>query len=218
MSAPVVVSRIQNRRGTQTQFNALYPPGYAGVGGYGSIPGFNSTNFPNVLMPGELALVTDTRRSFIGNLNGEYIELAELTAGGEFLEPLVIPLPPAALWTIITPLTIELTASPFNNILYSITDNPSPNWDSVGTNFSRNGELQITSTVPFAPILNPPFPPITPVTLTDTGTEINTVLPNSISFMAQYNITNTQIEILYMHDFAGPLTFSTNTVKWIPFV
>lgn len=34
MATPVLVSRIQNRRGTQAQFDALYPPGYTGVGGY----------------------------------------------------------------------------------------------------------------------------------------------------------------------------------------
>jgi hypothetical protein len=37
MASPVVVSRIQNRRGTQAQFNALYPPGYNGIGGFGNI-------------------------------------------------------------------------------------------------------------------------------------------------------------------------------------
>lgn len=78
MAAPVVVSRIQSRRGTQAQFDALYPLGYSGIGGYGSLPGFNSTNYPNVLMPGELALCTDTRRVFLGNLNAEYLEFALL--------------------------------------------------------------------------------------------------------------------------------------------
>ena len=75
MASPVVVSRIQNRRGTQVQFDALYPVGYTGIGGYGSLPGFNVTNFPDVLLPGELAFCTDTRRLFIGNINGEYTEV-----------------------------------------------------------------------------------------------------------------------------------------------
>jgi hypothetical protein len=147
MSTPVVISRIQNRRGTQIQFNALYPVGYNGIGGFGSIfaakttiaasgtgtsatitftggsfvvgstitvvgvtpsgyngtyivdsavgntvtyacsatgaqtvsgqayPTYNSILFPGVLQPGEVALLTDTRRFFVGNLNGEYIEL-----------------------------------------------------------------------------------------------------------------------------------------------
>lgn len=66
---PVVVSRIQNRRGTQADFDNLYPPGYTGTGG---------AIGPDILQPGELALCTDTRRVFIGNINGEYIELATL--------------------------------------------------------------------------------------------------------------------------------------------
>src|SRR5271165_5499288 len=36
MAEPVVVSRIQNRRGLQADFNALYPPGYQGTGGFES--------------------------------------------------------------------------------------------------------------------------------------------------------------------------------------
>jgi len=72
MASPVTVSRIQNRRGTQAQFNALYPPGYTGTGPV------NINLYPNILMPGELALCTDTRRVFLGNLSGEYIELATI--------------------------------------------------------------------------------------------------------------------------------------------
>lgn len=76
MASPVVVTRIQNRRGTQAQFDALYPPGYTGVGGYGSIVGFNATNFPDVLLPGEMAFCTDTRNVFLGNVNAEYVQLS----------------------------------------------------------------------------------------------------------------------------------------------
>jgi hypothetical protein len=215
MATPVVVSRIQNRRGSQTQFSALYPPGYNGIGGYGSIPGFNSTNFPNVLQPGELALVEDTRRAIIGNLNGEYVELAEASIGGITLAPLVVQLSPQPIFTIIPQLTYLTT--PFTTFLYDITDSLSPDWNTVGTNFAKNGQMQITATTNFAPIPNPPFPPLTPVTLVDTGSEINKVLPNNISFEARYDITFTHIEIFYMHDFAGPLTFSTGTIKWLPF-
>jgi len=84
MTSPVVSSRIQNRRGTQDQFNGvsgIYPDGYDGVGGYGSQPGFDITNYPNVLQPGEIALCTDTRRTFVGNLNGSYVELAAGVGG-----------------------------------------------------------------------------------------------------------------------------------------
>jgi len=34
MTTPVVISRIQNRRGTKSQLDALYPLGYTGISGY----------------------------------------------------------------------------------------------------------------------------------------------------------------------------------------
>lgn len=79
---PVTVTRIQNRRGTYSQFLALYPVGYNGVGGFNSIPGYTATTYPNVLQPGELALCTDNRKMFMGNLNGEYIEVGAGSGGG----------------------------------------------------------------------------------------------------------------------------------------
>lgn len=75
MSSPVVVTRIQIRRGIQSQFDALYPPGYNGIGGYGSIIGFDATNFPDVLLSGEMCFVTDTRNTYIGNINAEYTQI-----------------------------------------------------------------------------------------------------------------------------------------------
>jgi hypothetical protein len=219
MASPVVVSRIQNRRGLQSQFNAgpgtLYPNGYNGVGGYGSLPGFDSTNYPNVLLPGELALCTDTRRTFLGNINGEFIELSAPVTGDIVLSPTVVVLPPVGTFTVIPELTY--TATPFMTFLYDLTDSLSADWNVIGTTFSRNGQLQVTATAYFVGVPNPPFPTPTPVTLSDTGTEINTVLPNSITFRAQYDISHTNIEIMYMHDFAGSLTFSTSTIKWLPF-
>ncbi len=166
MATPVTVTRIQNRRGTQAQFETLYPQGYQGTGGFGDpvwstqpvlissvvatgttitvsiisaylmppyntllVPGsaivvsgvtpsiYNDTytissidtvtspgftlincasiltgsadpdtgsfylpfvieNYQGVLLPGEIALCTDSRRMFIGNLNGEYIDVS----------------------------------------------------------------------------------------------------------------------------------------------
>jgi hypothetical protein len=211
MATPVVVTRIQNRRGTQAQFDALYPPGYTGIGGFGSLPGFTLANFPGVLVSGELALVTDTRRMFMGNINGEYIELDSATSLNSIdLLPIVITLPPAAVFTVIPSLTYA--ATPFTKILYDITDSVNPDWNIVGTDFSRNGQLEITAVDYFLPVW-----PNEPVTLTDTGTEINLVSPNQISFIAQYDLTQTLIEILYMHDFAGSLTFSSASIKWLPF-
>lgn len=211
MAAPVVVSRIQNRRGTQIQFDALYPPGYEGVGGV------DINLWPNILLPGELALCTDTRRAFIGNLNGEYIELDTQMGDGIVLDPLVIVLPPAPTFTVIPELTFAVT--PFFTLLYSVTNSLSPDWNTVGSVFSKNGEMKITAVVDFVPPPPiPPFPPLTPVTLTDTGTEINVALPADISFIAQYDGTLSNIEILYTHDFAGPLTFSSSTIRWIPYI
>lgn len=79
MVAPVVVSRIQHRRGLQEQFNgtnAIYPKDYNGIGGYGSSVDFTPEKYPNVLLPGEMVLCTDTRRVYMGNINGEYLQLA----------------------------------------------------------------------------------------------------------------------------------------------
>jgi len=194
MATPVVVSRIQNRRGTQAQFDNLYPPGYTGTGGA------NINIWPNILLPGELALATDTGRVFLGNLNGEYLELVVGIGGGIVLAPLVIVLPPAGVPTVIPELTYA--ATPFYNIFYDITDSPNlvdPN--ALGVNFSRNGSFQITSTA-------------TTATMTDTSTEINLDFPDDISFTAQYVLGN--IEISYMHDFAGSLIFSTSTISWLP--
>lgn len=216
MSTPVVVTRIQNRRGTQAQFNALYPVGYNGIGGFGSIVGYNITNFPNVLLPGELALATDSRNMYLGNVNGEFIQLGAGGGGGGAPTPLTIALPPAASFTTISALTYS--ATPYFSIIYDITDNTGPDWDSTGTTFSRNGVLQLTATSYFVPASpTPPFPAITPVTLTDSGTEINTVLPNSIEFQAIYDSGHTQIEIQYTHNFSGTLTFNTSTINWAPF-
>lgn len=219
MSSPVVVSRIQNRRGTQAQFNGasgIYPPGYDGVGGFGSIPGFNIVNFPNVLLPGELALCTDTRRTFLGNINGEFLELTTSTSTDILLSPMVVQLPPASVFTVITGMSFLPT--PFTKILYDVTDSTTVDWNQIGTNLSRNGQLEVTAVVSFTPVPpTPPFPEFGPVTLTDTCTEINRLLPKSISFKAQYNISASYIDILYMHDFPGNLTFSTSSIKWLPF-
>jgi hypothetical protein len=233
MSSPVVVSRIQNRRGTQDQFNghvyspsgpnSVYPIGYTGVGGYGSFPTFNSSNYPNVLLPGELALCTDSRKIFMGNLNGEYVEVEIVLGDGLFLHPSVWELPPSGSFVPITrllpfPVTLEYDATPFLNVLYDVTDDTlTPDWNTVGTNFSKNGELKITAVAYFSPNIpnpNPFLPDTTPVELTDTGTDINLVQPSDIQFIAQYN--GPKIEILYKHDFPGSLTFSTSTIRWIP--
>lgn len=207
MASPVVVTRIQNRRGLQSQFDALYPPGYNGIGGYGSISGFNATNFPDVLLPGELALCTDSRKMFIGNVNAEYVELALSNTSVLALPPIVIQLPPAGSFTTIPALTYHST--PFFTLFYDLTDDLSPDQNVPGTNFSRNGTLQITSVKYVA---SPPA-----ATLTDSGTEINNASPSVITFMADYDVTHTLIEIKYKHNFPGNLTFSSSSIIWQPF-
>jgi len=207
---PVVVSRIQNRRGIQDQFNALYPAGYTGIGGFGSgnyDPAFNIENYPAVLMTGELALCTDSRNLYMGNINGEYVRLG--TVGSGVLLNTLVPqlratLPPTSTFTVIPELSY--LATPFATFLYSSTDSILNNWNTVGNNFSKNGQLQITAIIPAA---------ANPVTLTDTGTEIN---PGSytLNFIAQYGVNN-YINILYKHNFPSSLTFNSTDIKWIPF-
>ena len=281
MSSPVVVSRIQNRRGTQDQFNALYPAGYNGISGFNgytvpatpvigasgtgtiatlnfasspnavfpvnsqiivssvnpsayngtfvvtaststsvsysstatatyvssgaiTIP-FNIINYPEVLMPGELALCTDTSNIYMGNLNGGYVKVGEqFTPSDIVLQPIMIVLPPTPTFTVIPQLTY--TGTPFMTILYDLTDSLSSNWNALGTNFSRNGQMQIT-------VLNSTPSPV--ATLTDTSTEINNLLPNEISFEAQFDEITNQVSILYMSTFLIPITLSTSTINWL---
>lgn len=140
MPTPVTVSRIQHRRGTQSQFDALYPPGYNGTGA------ISMAQYPNILKPGEMALCTDTRRLFVGNEDGSYLEICvdcaeEQFWNGEF-EPLCLILPPSDEYTVIPELTVNST--PFYNIIYSIVNYVSQNPNVPGTFFSKNGTLQIT--------------------------------------------------------------------------
>lgn len=227
MAIPVVVSRIQNRRGTQDQFNGpagIYPLGYNGVGGFnppGTGPvGFTSAAYPNVLLPGELAFCTDSRRVYLGNINGEFVELSAVS-GDNTYQPSVWVLPPSATYTPVTKtlpgpvtVTLEYYATPYFSIKYDVTDSLAADWNTTGTNYARNGELRITAVGNFAPIPNPPFPDTVPVSLVDTCSEVN-LTAYSLQFSAQYNFTN--IEILYKHNFPGSLTFSTSTISWVPF-
>jgi len=201
MASPVTVSRIQNRRGTQAQFDALYPPGYTGVGPV------DINLWPNILMPGELALCTDTRRIFLGNLTGEYVEIASVLGGGILLAPFVISLLPTVVFPappLFTPIpALNYLATPFFTLLYDVTDSPNPDWNTVGTNFSRNGEMKITAATFGAGT----------VSLTDSSVDVNNTVYD-ISFTADYNGPN--IEISYSHNFPGSLTFSSSTILWLP--
>jgi hypothetical protein len=317
MATPVTVTRIQNRRGTQDQFDALYPVGYHGIGGFGdtlwqtsppvlifdvvgtgtvvtftvssalvvppydtllvvgstivvtgvdpaiyndtytvsgidttTTPGltfisclspntgafnpygvasfimpYNLANYPGVLMPGEIALCTDSRRMFTGNLNGEYVEIAIADIMGLKLLPLTLSLPPVGIPTVIP----ELTYLPTNffSLLYDLTDAP-PDLPppltlagAVGPTFARNGEIKITAVVspmnPVPPVPPYPFPPVTPVNLVDVSNEINLTPAYDISFSARYDnpLAPTHIQIMYQHNFPVDLVFSTSTIQWV---
>lgn len=277
MVSPVTVTRIQNRRGTQADFDALYPAGYAGVGGYNSafnassitsgsfttlpgsiqeitlnitggsfssgstitvtgvtpsayngtfvvysstpttvvyrytgtapsgnvtVPGsvylaYTSTLYPNVLMPGELAVCTDSRNIFMGNLDGEYVQIATKETG-DLLPPLILSLPSASTFV---NTGIGFKATPFYTILYSLTNASSttdPN--AVGTTFSRNGTLTITANSSTA-------------TLSDVLTEADGT-SYTVSFIAVYS--GSDILVKYKHDFPTDLVFSTNSIRWLP--
>ena len=217
-SSPGSVSYASSTTGAQTISGTVTQP-------------YSLSNFPNILMPGELALCTDTRRVFIGNLNGEYIELEMTVAGGANMSfmPTSWVLPPVGSFTPISkvlpgPFTVylEYSSTPFLTVVYDVTDSLSPDWNSVGVNFSRSGELRITAVADFTPIPNPPFPDITAVSLTDVASEVNRYAPApplpgpqpTIQFIAQYN--GPKIEILYQHNFPGNLTFTTGTLNWMP--
>ena len=280
MASPVTVSRIQNRRGTQAQFDALYPaeyisaPGATSLGSvitvstttgltvnapptvlsgtgtfapgtiilsidsgttftvslvpivalsggstvvrvpkYDGTWGVSSVLYPNILMPGELALCTDTFTVYIGNVNGGFIQFyMSSTAPGILLPPLVLQLPPTVIFPalpIFTPIPeLSYLATPFFTLLYDITDNAaSPDQNAVGMDFSRNGEMKITAVANVIP---------TPVNLSDTSVDVNnTPGPFDISFTADYS--GPTIEISYSHNFPGNLTFSSSTILWLPF-
>lgn len=182
---PVVISRIQNRRGLQADFDNLYPGGQPGSG-------------PNVLQPGEIALCTDTGRVFMGttvsSANGYFIEIGS-GGGGASSAPLVVNLPPASVWT---QMLSPIPATPFYSILYSVVNIVTTNPNAPGTLFSKNGEMKITSTT-------------TSATLSDTSTEINSTV-HDISFKAE--LVGGNIMIYYKHDFATPVTFSTTSIIW----
>jgi len=246
MTSPVIVSRIQNRRGTQVQFdgyaynpagpNSVYPSDTTGAGYYPATPdsNFTPTNYPNVLLPGELALCTDSGRVFLGNLNGGYVELAELQGSGQYLQPISWTLPPTytspnpPVWTAVTntlpgPIVVplEYSPTPFFMINYNVSDNGSSDWNIVGNNFSRSGLLNITAVTPTTPAPPPPVPaspnpaPWSPVSLTDTGSEVNATPTYDVSFNAYY--VSGQIQIWYSHNFPGNLILNTSTLTWTTF-
>ena len=143
---PVVVSRIQHRRGTQDQFDALYPPGYTGIGGYDG----PST----ILQPGEIAVCTDSRRAFMGNLNGEYFEIGSFSGGGGTggggpftsngqLVAVSVILPPSNTFVSVPGLSFK--AAPLHDIVYSVTDSLSSDANSTGAEYTRSGTLHVTA-------------------------------------------------------------------------
>lgn len=196
-SSPVIVSRIQNRRGTQAEFDSLYPPGYKGVGG---------ATGNKVLQPGEIGLCLDSRRVFIGTLNGEYIEFGQGagTGGGGTgtfsFEPLTLSLAPSSSFIAIPALSLSTT--PFFNIFYSAADSATT-LGAVGNNYARNGTLTITATKSNA-------------TLTDNYTSI-TDNQYELDFIAELSSNGADIQVKYRHNFPSALTLTTGTMAWAAF-
>lgn len=209
MALPVTVSRVQHRRGTQDEFDGLYPPGYIGTG----LTVSERAAWPNILASGEVGLCTDTRRVFIGGINGQYIEFSSAQVvptptptptieSSLTLLPISVILPPKATYTVIPALSYNLTS--FFSFLYSLTDTAGTDWNAVGTSFAKNGVLQVTAVSGSSPT----------ATLNDTGTVINST-PHDISFIATYNTNTSKIDISYIHDFSTSLLFSTGAVNWV---
>jgi hypothetical protein len=185
MALPVLFSRIQNRRGTQNDFNTLY---------IGVDPILGSTN-PALLQPGELAVVTDSENVYIGTIPlGTYFKI---TSASGFI-PLQIVLAPVASYTTIPALTTTTLLS-LLNIDYSVADTDLSTI-KTGITFSRNGELQVTSITTGAA-----------ATLTDNSTELNSTA-YALSFIAIQS--GSTLEIQYKHNFTGNLYFNTVTQVW----
>lgn len=204
-TTPVVVSRIQHRRGTQDQFNALYPPGYTGVGGYDG----PST----ILQPGELAVCMDSRRVFVGALNGEYFEMGtgSGTGGGGSSEccggliAVSIPLQPSPDTYAPVP-GVRFNPTPFHDIQYSATDATSPDVDAPGTMYTRSGKLTITSLKQSAAS--------DLVNLVDYSVEVNKTVYDLV-FRADYDGDGKSILVSYRHNFPMPLRMTTSSIVWI---
>jgi len=192
--ATVVISRIQNRSGTQANFEALYPPGYNGIGG---------ATGTQILQPGEIALCTDTRNIYMGNLNGEYIQVGSGGGSSGEFAPIVVNLPPSP--TFVPVPGILFTPTPFMRIIYSIVDEITDDPNQVGTDFSKNGTLEITSVV---------YVDANSVSLTDSGVENNSTAFD-VSFLAEYDVDG-NIQVSYKHDFPDDLTLSTSSLIWLP--
>lgn len=209
MSSPVTISRIQNRRGIQDQFNGidpnrLYPTDYNGSApGYGTPPDYNISTYPNVLQPGELALCTDTGNVYIGGENGTFFHVNATAVPPDYINPIVYSLAPVANFTTISPLSY--LPVPLMNILYDVVDSGSDtSWNAPGLTFSRSGTMTITV-----------LPGTSQAELNDVSTELNNA-GIYLSFRAIYNSGN--VEIQYYHNSASSLTFSTSTIKWNPIV
>lgn len=287
MTTPTIVTRIQNRRGTQAQFDSLYPTSYtsapgatsvgeiitiadttglyvnaipkvtAGIGQfapgtyivsvdsptefvvnippvvplsggatvvsvekYNGVGGVLIAEYPNILLPGEFALCTDTRQLYLGNINGEYITVQGSASSVDLvLSPVVVVLPPSGVYADIDGIKFDVT--PFRTLYYSVSDSLDPDWNTVGSLFSQNGELKVTAidaASPPPPDPGPPYPTPTNVNLTDTSTAVNSSGPYNISFKAIHTDLGASIQIQYMHDFPGDLTFSTGSLIWLPFI
>lgn len=193
------ITRFTNRKGTQAQFNALYPLRYDGVGGV------DLEKFPNVLAQGEIGLCTDTNRAFMGNINGEYIELATDSAITDrvLLLPFVKYLLPTSTFKPIPGLTFK--AAPLINLEYSVFDSAGYDWTRPGLEYTKNGKITITCIDGV-------------VTLMDTAVEESPDYNYDIYFNTVYDNSGSICSVLYRHNYNTTLLFSTHSTQWAPFI
>lgn len=171
MPTQVVVSRIQNRRGSYDDFISLYVPGAPDE---------------QKLQPGELGLCIDTQQLFIGtdDVNAPF-EIAKDVSPSEIVfTPIIIDLPKTSTWTTLSELSYSNPSSTpetigLLNILYSL--------QLIGaTGFAKNGTLSVTSLQDVA-------------ALTDTGVEINN-LTGDITFKAIAELGSVHIQYTHSFD------------------
>ena len=193
-----LVTRFTSRRGTQAEFDALYPPGYTGTGGV------DLKLYPKVLAQGEMGVCLDTSRVFLGALNGEYIELDSSSDVQQLMvRPATVILPPSSGFARLPHL--DSIYSPFLLIKYSITDNIGAEWTAPGVRYTKSGTLRITAS-------NGEYP-----TAVDTGNEISYDYSKDVYFTVKTDTAKNNIYVYYRHNFPWPLRLSTAVVSWVGF-
>lgn len=198
MAVSQYITRFTNRKGTQAQFDALYPRQYNGVGGV------DLARYPNVLAQGEIGLCTDTCRVFMGTLNGEYIELEadRATTSQVQLQPFVRYLIPSNTFRPIPGFSFR--SVPLMNIEYSVSDSSSSDWTRPGKEYTKNGKLTVSSIDGN-------------VTHLDSAVETSPNYNYDIYFKVVTDSSGLACTMFYRHNYKATLTFSSQSTQWAPF-